>query len=184
MKTFTENEGASIKAVERLPDASRARRFLAMMYEGVLLFGVVFTADYLFDTLTQSKHALMYRPGRQAWLFLAIGIYFVFCWRKGGQTLPMKAWHIRLVGHRDQPPGFPQLLTRYLLLWPLPLAGMVLIHGLVTVSGWPAFYTFAIATPFLIFLPTGFYADGQFLHDRLAGTRLVDVKHLSPNKKN
>jgi hypothetical protein len=35
---------------------TRLRRFASMMYEGVLLFAVVFLADYLFDTLTQSKH--------------------------------------------------------------------------------------------------------------------------------
>src|SRR5690606_42131994 len=56
---------------------SRLRRFACMMYEAVLLFGVVFLAGYLFDTLTQSKHALMLRHARQAWLFLAIGAYFV-----------------------------------------------------------------------------------------------------------
>lgn len=157
------------------PNASRAKRFASMMYEGVLLFGVVFTADYLFDTLTQSKHALMFRPGRQVWLLIAIGAYFMLCWWRGGQTLPMKAWHLKLISADGKPLRFKQLLVRYLLMWPLPLAGIVLIHGLVVVSGWPAIYAFAIATPFLIFLPTWFTADGLFLHDRLAGTRIVNI---------
>jgi len=43
---------------------SRLRRFACMMYEGVLLFAVVFLASYLFDTLTQSRHALVLRHGR------------------------------------------------------------------------------------------------------------------------
>lgn len=51
---------------------SRLRRFACMMYEGVLLFGVVFLAGYLFDTLTQSRHALALRHTRQAWLFLVM----------------------------------------------------------------------------------------------------------------
>ncbi len=36
-----------------VPDAvpSRLRRFACMMYEAVLLFGVIFLASYLFDTL-------------------------------------------------------------------------------------------------------------------------------------
>jgi uncharacterized RDD family membrane protein YckC len=155
--------------------ASRGKRFASMMYEGVLLFGVVFTADYLFDTLTQSKHALMFRPGRQAWLLFAIGFYFVLCWWRGGQTLPMKAWHLRIVTRDGSPPTIKQLIGRYLLLWPLPLAGTILIHGLVTVTGWPAFYAFAIVTPFLIFIPTWFETDGRFLHDRLMGTDIVNV---------
>ncbi len=162
-----------------MPDASRGKRFAAMMYEGVLLFGVVFTADYLFDTLTQSKHALMFRPGRQAWLFIAIGIYFLLCWHRGGQTLPMRAWHIKLVDANGKRPSFKQLLARYFLLWPVPLAGMALIYSLVLLTGWPAIYSFAIVTPFLVFVPSWFSSDGQFLHDRLAGTKIVDIpKHL------
>lgn len=157
------------------PLASRAKRFASMMYEGVLLFGVVFTADYLFDTLTQSKHALMFRPGRQVWLLLSIGFYFVLCWWRGGQTLPMKAWHLRIVALDGSQPTINQLIGRYLLLWPLPLAGMVLIHGLVTVTGWPAFYAFAIVAPFLIFIPTWFDPQGRFLHDRLMDTAVVNV---------
>ncbi|HUG57394.1 MAG TPA: RDD family protein, partial [Candidimonas sp.] len=49
---------------------SRLRRFACMMYEAVLLFGVVFLASYLFDTLTQSRDALMLRHGRQAIVFI------------------------------------------------------------------------------------------------------------------
>lgn len=170
-----------------MSNASRGKRFAAMMYEGALLFGVVFTADYLFDTLTQSKHALMFRPGRQVWLFISIGAYFLLCWHRGGQTLPMRAWHIKLVDALGNRPTLKQLVVRYLMLWPIPLAGMALIYALVLVSGWPAIYTFAIVTPFLIFIPSWFAPDGQFLHDRLAGTRIVDIpehmRHAAKHKK-
>jgi len=98
---------------------SRLRRFACMMYEAVLLFGVVFLAGYLFDTLTQSKHALMLRHARQLWLFIVIGIYFVLCWRRNGQTLPMKTWNIRLLDRDGRPPSVPRLVLRSLLSWPL-----------------------------------------------------------------
>ena len=94
---------------------SRLRRFACMMYEAVLLFGVVFLAGYLFDTLTQSKHALMLRHARQVWLFVVIGIYFVLCWRKNGQTLPMKTWNIRVMDRDGQPPSVSRLILRYVL---------------------------------------------------------------------
>ena len=106
------------------PDASsdqtpnRLRRFACMMYEAVLLFGVVFLAGYLMDTLTQSRNALELRPLRQAWLFVAIGACFVLCWRRRGQTLPMKTWNIQLVGRDGQPPSVPLLMLRYILAWP------------------------------------------------------------------
>ncbi len=92
---------------------NRLRRFACMMYEAVLLFGVVFLAGYLLDTLTQSKNALELRGARQAWLFVAIGAYFVLCWRRRGQTLPMKTWNIRLVDRDGNTPSTPRLMLRY-----------------------------------------------------------------------
>src|SRR3546814_15046497 len=107
---------------------SRLRRFACMMYEAVLLFGVVFLAGYLFDTLTQSRHALMLRHARQAWLFLAIGAYFILCWRRKGQTLPMKTWNIRLVDRDGRPPSFARRVARSLLAWPRVPAGAGIVH--------------------------------------------------------
>ncbi len=163
------------------PPASRGKRFVSMMYEGALLFGVVFTADFLFDILTQSRHGLMFRPSRQVWLFLIIGIYFILCWRRGGQTLPMRAWHIKLVDADGFRPSMRQLIVRYIMLWPVPLAGMAFIYALVLVTNWPGIYTFAIVTPFLIFIPTLFIPGGHFLHDRLAGTQIVDIREQVAN---
>ncbi len=176
----TAGQGPSgLASAQSWPNASRGKRFAAMMYEGVLLFGVVFSADLLFDVLSQSKHALMLRPERQAFLFAAIGLYFILCWYRGGQTLPMRAWHIKLVNAQGYKPTLKQLFWRYVLLWPIPLAGMALIYALVWLTGWPAIYMFAIVTPFLVFIPSWFASDGQFLHDRVIGTRIADIpEHL------
>lgn len=157
------------------PDASRRKRFVSMMYEAVLLFAVVFLADMLFDTVTNSRHGLMFREGRQVWLFVAIGIYFLISWYRAGQTLPMRAWHIKLVGERGLRPSFKQLLLRYFLMWVMPLAGMALVHAAVIATGWPALYMFGIAAPFLSFATT-LGTEKQFLHDRLAKTKIIDVK--------
>lgn len=159
-----------------LPNASRGKRFASMMYEGVLLFAVVFIADYLFDALTQSRHGLTLRLERQVILFLAIGIYFLICWRAGGQTLPMKAWHIKLVSHDLGRPSPIQLIGRYIASWIVPLMGMAVIHAVVVSTGLRAIYLFAVAAPFLIFIPTWFRRDGQFMHDVLCGTRIVDIR--------
>jgi len=45
---------------------SLARRMACWFYEGMLLFGVIFLAGYLFGTLSQTKHALDHRHGLQA----------------------------------------------------------------------------------------------------------------------
>ncbi|MBV7482019.1 RDD family protein [Bordetella sp. BOR01] len=154
---------------------SRLRRFACMMYEAVLLFGVVFLAGYLFDTLTQSKHALMLRHARQAWLFLAIGAYFVLCWRRKGQTLPMKTWNIQLVDRDGRPPSMLRLVARYVLAWPLVLVGAAIVGAASAATGWKSMDMFIVAAPFTIFVWSWFDRDGQFLHDRLLGTRLRDA---------
>lgn len=158
---------------------TRLRRFACMMYEGVLLFGVVFLAGYLFDTLTQSRSGLILRHARQVFLFLAIGTYFLACWRRGGQTLPMKTWNIRLTDRGGRPLRGSRMVLRYVLLWPLPLLAALLIGGLSRAAGWPSLDLLIVAAPFSIFVWTWFDPQGQFLHDRLLGTELHD---LSPGR--
>jgi uncharacterized RDD family membrane protein YckC len=166
------------------PAPPRLRRFACMMYEAVLLFGVVFVADYLLDTLTQSRNALMLRDVRQFWIFLAIGGYFLLCWRRSGQTLPMKTWHIRLVSRDGLPPSVTRLLLRYALAWLLPLAGMLGIWGLASATHWPAVMMLVVAAPFANFVGTWLDPEGQFLHDRWAGTRLVSVPPSAKPSRN
>lgn len=81
---------------------SLLRRMACWLYEGLLLFGVLFISGYLFSTLSQSRHALDNRHGLQAFLFLVVGIYFTWFGHKG-QTLAMKTWHIRVVDTQGAP---------------------------------------------------------------------------------
>jgi uncharacterized RDD family membrane protein YckC len=182
MKTRT-SPTSPFTSVAKAPAPPRLRRFASMMYEGVLLFAVVFLAGYLFDTLTQSRHALMLRDSRQVWLFVAIGAYFLICWRRSGQTLPMKAWHIKVLAVNGKPAPTWRLLVRYAYMWVLPLLGAGIVWGAASLSGWNAMLMLIVATPFLVFIPTWFTAEQQFLHDLLAGTRLVNVQaHIQPSK--
>ncbi len=154
---------------------SRWRRFSSMMYEGVLLFAVVFLASYLFDTLTQSRSGLMFRHERQVALFIAIGIYFVLSWKYKGQTLPMKTWNIRLIDKNGLPPTVGRLTLRYILVWPIPLISILLVQGLSRITGYASTDLLIVFTPFTLFIWTWFDAERQFLHDRLLGTRLISV---------
>jgi uncharacterized RDD family membrane protein YckC len=166
------------------PTPSRLRRFACMMYEAVLLFGVVFLAGYLFDTLTQSKHALTLRHARQGWLFVVIGVYFVLCWRRNGQTLPMKTWNIRLSDREGRRPALSKLVLRYVLMWPLVLCAAAVVSAASAATGWKSVDMFIVAAPFAIFIWSWFDRDGQFLHDRLAGTRLCDAPPAPKRRQN
>jgi len=158
---------------------NRLRRFACMMYEGVLLFGVVFLAGYAFDTLSQSRDAMMLRHIRQLVLFLAIGLYFVLSWHRKGQTLPMKTWNVRLAGPNGQRPGVGRLVARYVLLWPVPLLAGFIINSLSHALGKPALDLLIVFSPFAHFFWTLVDRDRQFLHDRLLGTRLVDSRQAN-----
>lgn len=128
---------------------SLLKRLACVLYEAILLFGVVFLAAYLFDTLTQSKHALHLRHARQAWLFFVLGVYFIWFWTHGGQTLAMKTWRIRLVNTNQQSVSIKQALLRYLLCYPLVFSGVS-------------------------YLWYFFDKNKQFLHDRILGTMLIE----------
>ena len=97
-----------------------------MVYEAMLLFGVIFTAGWLFSTLLQQRHALYLRGALQDWLFLVLGIYFTWFWTHGGQTLAMKTWRIRLVAADGRPVNIWRAMARYLLAWLWFLPGLAL----------------------------------------------------------
>ena len=156
---------------------SRLRRFASMMYEGVLLFGIVFATAYLFDTLTESRNALMFRNIRQVVLFVAIGVYFLICWRRG-QTLPMKTWDIRLTAQDGSQPGLGRLVLRYILMWVLPLLAALLVKAASHATGYASTDLLIVFAPFSVFIWSWFDKESQFLHDRLAGTKLVDVRGI------
>jgi uncharacterized RDD family membrane protein YckC len=146
------------------------RRMACWLYEGMLMFGVVFMAGYLFSTLTQTRHALDNRHAQQAFLFLVFGIYFTWFWSKG-QTLAMKTWHIRAVDRHGKALTQARALLRYVLSWlwllpPLAVGGWYELPGgevTMLVLGWVAIWA----------LLSRFHPQRQFLHDALAGTRLV-----------
>lgn len=148
------------------------RRLACFLYEGVLLFGVVMIAGYLYSSLTQQRHALQGQHGLQAFLFVVLGIYFVWFWSHGGQTVAMKTWHIRLVTADGRPVGEWRAAARYLLswLWFLPALGIAHaaeLHSLGTLFG-------AMAVGVLVFAALSFlHPQRQYWHDALCGTRLV-----------
>jgi uncharacterized RDD family membrane protein YckC len=155
---------------------SLRRRMACWLYEGMLLFAVVFLAGWLFSTLTQMRNAMdPRRYGLQGFVFIVFGVYFGWFWAKG-QTLAMKTWNIRIVNHRGQAVPQWQALWRYLLswLWFLPpLVGLWLTRskGVVVSAGTSAV---AVLGWVLVWaLLSRFHAQRQFLHDALAGTRLI-----------
>ena len=148
------------------------RRLAAFVYEGVLLFGVLMISGYLYSSLSQQRNALHGRHGLQAFLFIVLGIYFVWFWSHGGQTVAMKTWHIRLVAADGRPVREWRAMVRYLLSWLWFLPALAIAHaaglrGLGPLFGAMAAGVFGFALLSLV-LP-----QRQYPHDLLCGTRLV-----------
>lgn len=147
-----------------------------MVYEGMLLFGLIFIATLLFDIVTDSRHALKLRVGRQLFLFALISLYFLSAWLKSGQTLAMKTWHIRLQSRTGTPLRIGRLLLRYLLMWVFPLLTALIIEIIATRSGHASLSLLIVFAPFSNFIYTWFDPERQFMHDRLSQTLLVDAR--------
>jgi uncharacterized RDD family membrane protein YckC len=155
------------------------RRLACFLYEGVLLFGVVMIAGYLYSSLTQQRHALQGQHGLQAFLFVVLGIYFVWFWSHGGQTVAMKTWHIRLVDTQGAAVSEWRAAARYLLSWLWFLPALAIAHA-ASLQGLPVLFS-AMASGVLVFaLLSWLHPQRQYLHDALCGTRLVTHRPVRP----
>ncbi|MDP1609478.1 MAG: RDD family protein [Sulfuritalea sp.] len=143
-------------ASARLPGLRR--RISSMAYESLLLLGVL-SVSFMLPHLALGMGFNIVLPG---WIllshvFIVLGAYFLWYWHHGGQTLAMQTWKIQLSTPCGARPSLARLALRYALAWP-----SVLYFG--------AGVLWAL-----------FDRDRQFLHDRLAGTRLVFKQGQSPS---
>ena len=131
------------------------RRLGAILYDGLLLLALWLVATALLLAVSGGQLA---NPDRPLWLLYALRgslllvtfMFFAWFWTHGGQTLPMKTWRIRLISANGAYPTLRQSVIRYIVaLLGICAAGIGLFWAL-----WDS--------------------EHQFLHDRIAGTRLVE----------
>jgi uncharacterized RDD family membrane protein YckC len=156
-----------------------ARRLACFIYEGVLLFGVVMIAGYLYSSLTQQHHALQGMHGLQAFLFVVLGIYFVWFWSRGGQTVAMRAWHIRLLDAGGQPVTQRRALGRYVLSWLWFAPALVAAYLADLKSGAQIFGLLTVGVLAYAALAR-LHPRRQYWHDVVCGTQLVNWRPPRP----
>lgn len=173
--TASTTTSSSAQLIPHLQAPPVKRRLAAFVYEGVLLFGVVMLAGFVYGVITDQRHALQGQRGLQWAVFVVLGLYFAGFWSRQGQTLAMKTWHIRLVGHDGRPTGLWRAVARYLLswIWFVPALVYVEIQGLR--SG--GMVSLALLAGVMVYAALSRFLPGrQFLHDCLCGTRLIDTR--------
>jgi uncharacterized RDD family membrane protein YckC len=128
------------------------RRMASMAYELLLLSAALLAATAVFLVFGQALDDGWRRPLLQAVLLAVSGVYFIWFWVHRGQTLPMKTWHLRLVDAAGGPVAPRKALARFMLAAILlPAGGIAILWALID-------------------------RDGDFLHDRLAGTRIISTR--------
>ncbi len=103
------------------------RRLAAMVYDGMLLFGVLFVAAAIaafigggMDTSAQVAnedvvHEIAPAMGGlafQLYLLAIVVLFYCIFWRKNGQTLGMQAWRLRVQNADGEVPSWGQCLRR------------------------------------------------------------------------
>ena len=152
--------------------ASPWRRFMSCVYDGIVLFGVLFFFGYAFSALAQFHgESGLARTLFQLYLFCLLGAYFGWFWSNGRWSLPMKTIGVKVV--RDDGNQGPVSLPR--ALWRYTVASIFFWGGLALV--WTAGSAItAVLWALLWLLPFGwslFDRRRRTLYDVLAGTVLV-----------
>tara|TARA_Y100001936_G_scaffold249272_1_gene299205 strand:+ start:33264 stop:33695 length:432 start_codon:yes stop_codon:yes gene_type:complete len=125
------------------------RRIICMIYEFLLLIAVLFIAGFIFHFVYHDTESPYFRPIFQCYLLSIAGIYLIWFWTHGGQTLAMQTWRMKIISSNGDSVSKWQAIVRYFLaVASIPIFGCGLFWAL-------------------------FDREGQFLYDRLAGTKII-----------
>ena len=143
---------------------SLGRHLLALVYDTFLVVPLIMLTTALIMGLyvtilppppAQNDIVALPPTAVQAGALLSVALFYFIFWRRGGQTLGMQAWRIKLVDLNGSPAATRQLLLR--------LCAAILAYGL---------FGLGLAWRFVD-------KNGLYLHDRLSGTKLVQIPKVT-----
>ena len=152
--------------------ATLPRRLLALFYDLWAVIAIVATVGYVCQRATGGELITTAGHVETAWWYqplqgLVLSAYFIASWLRGGQTLGMRPWRLRLVRLDGGRVRFPQAVARLLAgAAPLLMLGLAPVSGVAiaawgTVILWGIWFAWALANP-----------RRRALHDVLAGTEV------------
>jgi len=148
--------------IQQAISANLARRFGAIIYDLVILFafllfsiGIITIPLGMIFEYHLSGENIFFR----LYLLLIIIWFYAYFWIKGGQTLGMRAWRIKVVTLEGRPLTLQQALIRFFSSW------------------------LSTASIGIGFLTSLWDQNQQTWHDHLSQTRLVIVEKSEFDKK-
>lgn len=126
-----------------------------LIYEALVVIALSLVCTTVFVLLLGDATTGIKRYSLQLLLWLTVGVYFVWCWQKSGQTLSMQTWQLKIV-HQDL-----KLLTLQAAIVRYMLASLSLL-----VFGFGFLWAFVDK-------------DRLFLHDRVLKNKII----YDPRKK-
>ncbi len=139
---------------------SVGRHLMALVYDTFLVVPIIMLTTALIMGLyvtilpppaAQTDIVALPPAAVQSGALLSVALFYFIFWRRGGQTLGMQAWRIKLVDLTGARADAGQLITR--------LLAATLAYGL---------FVLGLAWRFVD-------RDGLYLHDRMSGTKLVQL---------
>jgi uncharacterized RDD family membrane protein YckC len=141
-----------------LPPPGFLRRLGAMFYDGLLLLALLMMLSYPYVWLTGgAKPGLLVKTLYQLYLLAICFFYYTGFWVRGGQTLGLRTWRLRLVRTEGGPITWAIALKRFASAW---LSLLCLGLG---------------------FLWVMYDRDKRAWHDRLSGTKLIQLPKIQKN---
>lgn len=142
-----------------LPTAPVWRRLAALLYDAFILLAI----SMAYGAIVLVVHTALFGAGEEKYTpvsngpltligwYLSLAAFYYYFWRKDGQTLGMRAWHLKLVGLGDELPSKRNCILRVLIS---PPAVLIFLVG---------------------YLWSFFDKSGECLHDKLSNTKVVTL---------
>ena len=137
------------------------RIFAAIFYDLIVVCGILMVAGF---AIVPIYHMVAHQDAIPAgnWffrvlLYLIVFSYYAFSWQRGGQTIGMKSWKLKLISNNEVPPTLLRYFLRYVggqLSCAIALLGYIMI--------WLG-------------------PRHLMLHDLLSQTRMISLKQKSGN---
>ena len=181
---YISNQSKILMNENTLIPPTLARRVWSSLYELALLFGINFVTAFVVQIFLSLLNIQLPYWGHSLVFFGVMGLYFVYCWTRAGQTLAQRTWQLKTVNMDGLIIGTSQAWMRYALSYLGVLPAFFIVwtqihHSSATPSA-SSSYILATILAFLNWLAllgTAFAHPNKIaLHERLSKTRTILIQ--------